>query len=60
MGHIWPTYQVDQPHSQTTDSILGEELFLPSTEISGKYYFKKMGEISHLLSKYYGLDINNL
>lgn len=34
MGHIWPTYQVDQPHSQTTDSILGEELFLPSTEIS--------------------------
>lgn len=41
MGHIWPTYQVDQPHSQTTDSILGEELFLPSTEISEKYYFKK-------------------
>ena len=31
---IWPTCQVDQPHSQTTDSILGEELFLPLTEIS--------------------------
>ena len=33
-GTMRPTCQVDQPHSQTTDSILGEELFLPSTEIS--------------------------
>ena len=32
-GTMWPTCQVDQPHSQTTDSILGEELFLPLTEI---------------------------
>ena len=31
---MWPTCQVDQPLSQTTDSILGEELFLPLTEIS--------------------------
>lgn len=34
IGHIWPTYQVDQPHSQTIDSILGEVLFLPLIEIS--------------------------
>ena len=32
---MWPMCQVDQPHSQTTDSILGDsELFLPLTEIS--------------------------
>ena len=35
--------QVDQPHSQTTDSMLGEELFLPLTEISEKYFKKKNG-----------------
>ena len=34
---MWPTCQVDQTHSQTTDSILGDaELFLPLTEISEK------------------------
>lgn len=40
IGHIWPIYQVVQPHSQTIDSILGEELFLPLNEISEKYFFK--------------------
>lgn len=38
IGHTWPTYQVDQPHSQTTDSIL-EELFLPLIEIPEKHFF---------------------
>ena len=57
---MWPTCQVDQPHSQTTDSILGEELFLPLTEISEKYFFLKMGEIGNFLLKYYRLDTKTL
>ena len=52
--------QVDQPHSQTTDSMLGEELFLPLTEISEKYFKKKMGEISNFVLKYYRLDTKTL
>ena len=52
--------QVDQPHSQTTDSMLGEELFLPLTEISEKYLKKKMGEISNFVLKYYRLDTKTL
>ena len=52
--------QVDQPQSQTTDSMLGEELFLPLTEISEKYLKKKMGEISNFVLKYYRLDTKTL
>lgn len=33
IGHIWPAYQVDQPHSQIADSILGGEWFLPCWNI---------------------------
>lgn len=53
IGHIWPAYQVDQPHSQITDSILGGEWFLPCWNI---WKVLKNGKVNHF-SKYCRLDI---